>query len=147
MSPTRVRIFVPACFWSLLLALPLPASADSVRIYVTNSAGDNIHVIDPATQKVVQVIKGIEASHGVGFSPDGQRVYVSNEADDTLDVVEQKSGKIIKKIHLSGRPNNIAVTKDGGRVVVALTGPFGLDIIDTATLSKKKMIPRFTGSH
>src|SRR5262249_23736211 len=88
-----------------------------------------------------QVISGIEASHGVNFSPDGKRVYISNEADDTLDVVDQKSGKIIKKIHLSGRPNNIAVTKNGDRVVVALTEPFGLDIIDTATLTKKKMIP------
>ena len=84
MSPTRVRFPVPTCFSLLLLALPLAASADTVRIYVTNSAGDNIHVIDPATQKVVQVIQGIEASHGVGFSPDGQRVYISNEADHTL---------------------------------------------------------------
>lgn len=137
-----IRRSIPALLWFLLLAAPLPgAAADTVRIYVTNSAGDNIHVIDPATQKVVQVIGGIEASHGVNFSPDGRRVYVSNEADDTLDVVDQKSGKIIKKIHLSGRPNNIAVTKDGGRVVVALTAPFGLDIIDTATLTKKKTIP------
>ena len=141
MSPTRVRFPVPTCFSLLLLALPLAASADTVRIYVTNSAGDNIHVIDPATQKVVQVIQGIEASHGVGFSPDGQRVYISNEADHTLDVVDQKSGKILKKVHLSGRPNNIAVTRNGDRVVVALTEPFGLDIIDTAALAKKKMIP------
>jgi YVTN family beta-propeller protein len=138
---SSTRRFIPA-FWLLLAVAPLPAlSADTVRIYVTNSAGDNIHVIDPATQKVVQVIGGIEASHGVNFSPDGKRVYVSNEADDTLDVVDQQSGKILKKIHLSGRPNNIAVTKNGDRVVVAITEPFGLDIIDTATLTKKKMIP------
>src|SRR5215211_1502570 len=92
-----------------------PASAETVRVYVTNSAGDNIHVIDPATNKVVQVIKGIEAAHGVGFSPDGRLVYVSNEAESTLDVVDQKSGKILKHIPLSGRPNNIAVTPDGKR--------------------------------
>ena len=124
---------------SLLLAVP--AAAETVRVYVTNAAGDNVHVIDPATHKVVQVIKGVEAVHGVGFSPDGKRVYLSNEADDTLDVVDQKSGKIQKKIHLSGRPNNIAVTPDGGRIVVALTKPFGLDVIDTGKLALKKMIP------
>jgi YVTN family beta-propeller protein len=49
-------------------------------LYVTNSAGDSIHVIDPATNKVVQEIKGIEAAHGIAPSPDGARVYVSNEA-------------------------------------------------------------------
>jgi YVTN family beta-propeller protein len=128
-------------FWLLLALVVLPASANTARVYVTNSAGDSIHVIDPATNKIVQVIKGIEAAHGVTFSPDAKRVYVSNEADSTLDVVDQKSGKIIKKVPLSGRPNNIAVTKDGGRVVVAITEPGTLDIVDTTALKVSKSIP------
>jgi YVTN family beta-propeller protein len=119
-----------------------PAAADTVRIYVTNSAGDSIHVIDPATNKVVQVIKGIEAAHGIGFAPDGSRVYASNEADTTLDVFERKSGKLIKKVPLSNHPNNIAVTKDGSRVVVGIArDPGALDVIDTATLTRTKSIP------
>ncbi len=56
--------------------------------------GDSVHVIDPATNKVVQEIKGIEAAHGINFSPDGARVYISNEADSTLDVVDRKNGKM-----------------------------------------------------
>jgi YVTN family beta-propeller protein len=64
--------------WLLLALAALPVSANTVRVYVTNSAGDSIHVIDPATNKVVQVIKGIEAPHGIDFAPDGTRVYVSN---------------------------------------------------------------------
>ena len=50
-----------------LAALPVSSSAvgGSALIYVTNSAGDNIHVIDPATNKVVQEIKGVEAAHGI----------------------------------------------------------------------------------
>jgi len=121
-----------------LAALPVSASwADSVRVYVTNSAGDSVHVIDPATNKVVQEIKGIEAAHGINFSPDGARVYISNEADSTLDVVERKSGKMIKKVPLSGHPNNIAVTKDGKRVVVAIARePGSLDFIDTSALTR-----------
>jgi YVTN family beta-propeller protein len=116
----------------LLIALGAPsASAETSLIYVTNAAGDNLHVIDPATNKVVQVIKGIEAAHGVGFSPDGKRVYVSNEADATLDVFDQKSGKLQTKIKLSGRPNNIAVSNDGKKIVVAITEPGTLDIVDT----------------
>jgi YVTN family beta-propeller protein len=142
MSPSRTSCSnFPAYVLLLMAVAALPASAETVLVYATNSAGDNVHVIDPATNKVVQVIRGVEAVHGVGFSPDGKRVYLSNEADDTLDVVDQKSGRILKKIHLSGRPNNLAVTTDGGRVVVALTKPFGLDIIDTTKLALKKMIP------
>jgi YVTN family beta-propeller protein len=140
MNPTNKK----RCLKYLGLALVLaaaPASAETARIYVTNSAGDSVTVIDPVTNKVVQEIKGIEASHGVGFSPDGKRVYISNESESTLDVVDQKSGKIVKHIPLSGRPNNIAVTPDGKRIVVAITEPGTLDIIDTVALKLSKTIP------
>ena len=96
----------------VLLSRRARARAELVRIYITNSAGDSIHVIDPATNKVVQEIKGIEAAHGIGFAPDGSKVFVSNEADCTLDVFDRKSGKLIKKIALSDHPNNIAVTQE-----------------------------------
>lgn len=141
MTPTRAfRTNLLLHFPLLILLAAAPAAADTVRVYVTNSADDRLHVIDPATNKVVQVISGIEAAHGVGFSPDGKRVYVSNESDEMLEVIDQKSGKITKRIHLSGRPNNIAVTPDGGRVVVAITAPFGVDIIDTNRLALKKTV-------
>lgn len=118
------------------------AWAQKARIYVTNSAGDNIHVIDPATNKVVQVIEGIEAAHGIDFSPDGSRVYVSNESDATLDVFDAGSGRLAAKVKLSGHPNNIATTKDGGRVVVGIAEePGALDVIDTRTLKVAKSIP------
>ncbi len=126
----------------LLALIALPASAETVRIYVTNSAGDNIHVIDPATNKVVQVIKGIEGAHGIDFSPDGARVYVSNEADSTLDVIDRKSGNLLGKVKLSGHPNNISTTKDGARVVVGIAEePGALDVIDTAALKVARSIP------
>ena len=63
------------CF--LFALVPNSAEADLVRVYVTNSAGDSIHVIDTGTTRVVQEIKGIEGAHGIAFSPDAARVYVS----------------------------------------------------------------------
>jgi len=117
-------------------------SPGSTRIYVTDSAADTVEVIDPSTNKVVQVIGGVELPHGVGFSPDGARVYISNEAESVLDVIDRKSGEIIKKIPLSGRPNNLAVTKDGKRVLVGIRNQPGIvDVIDTASLARVKSIP------
>ena len=101
----------------LLAALPLTAAGKRVVIVQTNSAGDNVHVIDPATNKVVGVINGIEVNHGAAVAPDGTRIYVSNEADSTLDIVDGKSLKVTNKVKLSGHPNNIAVAKDGKAVV------------------------------
>ena len=124
----------------LLLALPLAAS--TVRIIQTNSAGDNVHIIDPATNKVVGVINGIEVSHGAAVAPDGSRYYISNEAESTLDVVDQKTLKVTKSIPLSGHPNNISISKDGRRVYVAIAvAPGAVDVIDTTSLEKVKSIP------
>ena len=54
--------------------------ADGARVLQTNSAGDNIHVIDPATNPVVGTIEEIEGPHGVAIAPDGRRIYVTDEA-------------------------------------------------------------------
>ena len=126
---------------AFVVSLAAPARAELVRIYITNSAGDSVHVIDPATNKVVQEFKGPEAMHGVAFSPDGARVYVSNEHERTLDVFDRHEGTLVKQVKLSDRPNNIAVAKDGRIVVGIARGAGALDIIDPATLERRASIP------
>ena len=127
---------------ALVLCTISLGAQQKLRIIQTNSAGDNVHVIDPVTNKVVGVISGIEVNHGVGAAPDGSRLYISNEAESTLDVVDAKSLKVIKKIKLSGHPNNLAVGKDGRRVYVAIAqAPGGVDVIDTASLTDVKTVP------
>ena len=115
---------------------------NKVRIIQTNSAGDNVHIIDPATNTVVGVISGIEVSHGAGAAPDGSRIYISDESESSLDVVDGKTLKVIKKIPLSGHPNNMAVGRDGRRVYVGIIqAPGGVDVIDTASMQRVKTIP------
>jgi len=121
---------------------PNPPVGSSALVYVTNSAGNTVDVIDTVTNHVVQVIRDIELPHGVGFSADGSRVYISTEAEDMLDVVDRQSAAILKKIPLSGRPNNIAVTSDGSRVLVSIrSGDGAVDIINAQSLSASKTIP------
>jgi len=127
----------------------IPAGAQNkVRIIQTNSAGDNVHIIDPATNKVVGIIEGIEVGHGAGVAPDGSRIYVSNEAETSLDVVDAKTLKVIKRIPLSGHPNNVAVGRDGRRVYVGIRQePGGVDVVDTSSLQRVKTIPTKGGIH
>src|SRR5580700_7869031 len=133
MSLTTMRercAFSTPLFLVSTLLLVLPSSASTVRIYVTNSAGNSVDVVDSGTNKVVQVIKGIEVPHGVNFSPDGKWVFISNETDRVLDIVDEKTGAIVNKVALSGHPNNIAVTKDGLVLVSIASAPGALDIVD-----------------
>jgi len=126
----------------LLFLLALPLMASTVRIIQTNSAGDDVDIIDPSTNKVVGVIHGIEVNHGAAVAPDGTRYYISDEADRTLDAIDTKSLKIIRRIPLTGHPNNISISKDGKRVYVAIAvAPGAVDVIDTTSLERVKSIP------
>ncbi|HXJ43068.1 MAG TPA: hypothetical protein VNH18_27555 [Bryobacteraceae bacterium] len=136
---------------TLILTIVFAAAAlagSKARVLQTNSAGDNIHVIDPATNKVVGVIQEIEVPHGVALAPDGGKIYITDEPLKTLDVVDAVTLQVTKKIPLSGRPNNLAVSKDGKSVYVAIVeAPGAVDVIDAVTGTKVKTIRLQGGIH
>ena len=114
----------------------------AVRIVQTNAAGHGAHLIDPATNRVVGEITGVEIPHGVTASLDGRYLYLSNEHLSALDVVDATTLKVSTRIPLSGRPNNVALSKDGKKVYIGIRqAPGALDVIDTATLKNVKSVP------
>ncbi|HKB11168.1 MAG TPA: cytochrome D1 domain-containing protein [Vicinamibacterales bacterium] len=141
MTKTRVLGGIAVAAAILVGGLSLRAADRKVRIIQTNSAGDNVHIIDPVSNKVVGVIEGIEVNHGAAGAPDGSRIYVSNEADSTLDVVDVQTLKVVKKVPLSGHPNNLAVGRDGKKVYVGIIqAPGGVDVIDTTAMKNVKTL-------
>jgi YVTN family beta-propeller protein len=140
----------------------LAAQGTKQRIIQTNSAGDNIHIIDPATNKVVGEIKDVEAPHGVTVAPDGSRIYVSEQSTNTLTVVDGKTLQVTKRIPLSGNPNLVDITPDGRFLYVAIALSWtdlsefpqikaapsgGVDVIDTTSLQNVKTIAIKGGIH
>ena len=81
-----------------------------MRVLQSNSAGDDIHVIDPATNEVVGRIVGTEVPHGVVIAPGGKRIYITNEVMTALDVYDSAGFRLVKRIPLTGRPNNVDVS-------------------------------------
>src|SRR5499427_7563507 len=118
---------------AVLFALSPRAAEKKVRIIQTNSAGDNVHVIDPVTNKVVGVINGIEVSHGAAVAPDGTRIYVSNEADSTLDFVDgidTVTMTNVKTLPTKGTIHNAYVTPDGNYVVAGSIAGKTINVFD-----------------
>src|SRR5436190_2580282 len=138
----------PILLMFVLMALPFATAIAQERVLQTNSGSGNIHLIDPATNKVVGEITGVPVNHGVAGSPDGKRLYFSSEAEQVLAVIDSKTLAITKKIKLSARPNNIAISKDGGRVYVGIISqPGAIDVIDTVSLERVTSIPTKGGIH
>ena len=145
MATTR-RLVVLAAIAALVI--PVAAAAQTVRIIQTNSAGDNVHVIDPLTNEVIGVIHGIERAHGAAPSPDGKKLYVANESDDTVDIVDMETLEVTKQVELIGRPNNIAITPDGRKVYTAIAeSPGALQVLDTESEEMTAIISVHGGVH
>jgi YVTN family beta-propeller protein len=134
------RLLSAAALIALASASPV-AQSRAVRIIQTNAAGDNSHVIDPVTNKVIATIEGTEVPHGVAGAPDGNRLYITIESKKALGVVDPKTWKVIKEVPLSGRPNNLFVSKDSKKVYVGIAqAPGAVDVIDAATMTNVKSI-------
>jgi YVTN family beta-propeller protein len=132
----------------LALSVSLGAQGSRVVIVQTNAAGDNVHLIDAATNKIVGQIDGIEVNHGAAAAPDGSRFYITNEAEHRLDVVDGRTLKVTNHVALSNRPNNLAIGRDGRRVYVAIIAqPGAVDVIDTVALQRVKTIQTKGGIH
>jgi YVTN family beta-propeller protein len=96
----------------LLLVFAATLLAGSERIYVANTGGADISVIDPATNSVIGVIRVSKHPHAIFASLDKSRLYVPSEQEDVLDVVDLGTSKVIHRVPPGRQPNNLAITPD-----------------------------------
>jgi len=133
--------------WLTMSIIALTAAAASsstdrmTRLYVTNSLGDDITVIDLGTFKVVGNIKVGEHVHGLCAPADGRRLFTTIESEDKLKVIDTATGGIVDTISLTGRPNQCAATPDGRFVGVPIRDRDSVDIVDTTLSRVVKTLP------
>jgi len=111
------------------------------KLYVTNSLGDDITVIDLRTFKVVEDIKVGEHVHGLCAPADGRRLFTTIESEDKLKVIDTATGRVVDTISLTGRPNQCAATPDGRFVGVPIRDKDSVDIVDTTLSRVVKTLP------
>lgn len=114
--------------------------AQDLRLYVGNSRGDDISVVDLNSLKVVGDVKLGDRIHGVAVQPDGKRLFATVESDHTLRIVDVRTGET-KTVRVSGRPNQVAVTPDGKYAAVPIRDGDKVDIVDVAKGEVVKSLP------
>jgi YVTN family beta-propeller protein len=121
--------------------LSVPMMATSVRVYVANTDGASVSIIDALTNRTIGEIPVSKNPHAVILSPDRTRFYVPSESEDVLDVIDRPSLKTIAKVPLGRRPNNLAITPDGKYVYVCIRQESWVEVVDTHSLEVIKKIP------
>jgi len=137
----RLRLLWAALSCILAFGLPARVAAQSGRLYVANSRGGDITVVDLDTMKVVDDIKVGSHVHGLAIQADGRRLFTTIETEHTLKFIDTVSDKVIASVKLTGKPNECAVTPDGKYIVVPIRDGNSVNIVDVAQQKVVKILP------
>jgi YVTN family beta-propeller protein len=126
----------------ILLSSAVPAATHGItKLYVSNSQGNDITVIDLATRKVIGDVRVGERVHGLCAPSDGRRLFATVESENNLKVIDTTTDKVVDTIPLTGTPNQCASTPDGLYVGVPIRNRDAVDIIDTSKNKVVKVLP------
>ena len=87
------------------------------KLYVANSAGHDIHVIDTATNQVIQRVDVGPQPHGLVAAAGGERLFITieNTKGDEGELLwfDPIRDKVTRRMKIGPRPNQLACTPDG----------------------------------
>jgi YVTN family beta-propeller protein len=102
-----------------LVGQPEPSRQPSTpqKLYVANSAGNDLHIIDTATNKVIKRVEVGPQPHGLVATRDGKQLFltVENTEGDQGELVwfDPVRDTVTKRMKVGPRPNQLACTPDG----------------------------------
>ncbi|MBP89330.1 MAG: hypothetical protein CMJ64_21890 [Planctomycetaceae bacterium] len=117
----RAACFVLAVLSSAAI-FPETAEADKQFLWVTNAYGNDVHVIDVATHKVVKRIEVGPQPHGIAAPDDAHVVHIAIEnfkgPTGELLWVDPYTYETKHRLEIGPKPNQLACTPDGGWIYV-----------------------------
>jgi YVTN family beta-propeller protein len=117
------------------------AESQHLRLYVGNSMGNDVSVIDLGSLKLTDDITVGQHVHCIALTPDGRRLFTTSELDHTLIISDTATNKVIGTVKLPGKPNQCAVTPDGHYVTVPIRDGDSVAIVDVNQQKIVKVLP------
>lgn len=107
--------------WLAVLALAvLPRPAAASELWVTNTKGESISIIDTTRLEVIGTIPlGRGKPNRIAFHPDGRQAWVVYDKSHDLGVVDADARQLLRRVRIGGNPYNLAFSPDG-RVLCVL---------------------------
>jgi YVTN family beta-propeller protein len=93
-------------------------SWDMTKLYVNNTSGNTLTVIDPRTDKPGEVVNVIDP-YNLYFTPDGTKAIVVAERLQRLDYRDPKTWKLIKSVAIPGSGVDHMDFSADGRYLIA----------------------------
>ena len=139
---------------------PFAASAPDIplsrrdRVYAAEQFSNTISVTDPATNRLVGIIrlgepqpmnfsplyKGQVLVHGMGFSPDAKTLAVVSIGSNAVTFIDTATNAVKHTTYVGRSPHEAFFTPDGKEVWVTVRGEDYIAVLDTATYEEKTRI-------
>jgi len=109
--------FLSLSFVLTVLAAEPETRQPARKLYVANSAGNDIHVIDTATNRVIKRVELGPEPHGLVATAKGDKIFITieNTKGDRGELLwfDPSSDTVTRRLAIGPRPNQLAVTPDG----------------------------------
>lgn len=127
--------------------IALRYSPDGRRLYVLCQSGDEVLVLDTASNRLLNRIPVGHQPHNLALSPDGRRLFVSNQASDTVSEIDTASLRVVRSIPVGWGPMGLATGRGGNTLYVADSIGNEVSIVDLKTGREIKRLDAWRSPH
>ena len=128
----------------LVLGAAISTAQAGDRVYTADQASNTVSVIDPATNKLLGVIRlgedvpialsplyrGELLVHGLGFSPDHKTLAVVSIGSNSITLIDTETNAIQGKVYVGRSPHEAFFRPDGRELWAAVRGENYVSVID-----------------
>jgi YVTN family beta-propeller protein len=138
----------------------IPVSSHD-RVYLSDQSSNTVSVVDPATEKLLGVIrlgdpapgnlsplyKGQLLVHGMGYSADHRTLDVVSIGSNSVTFIDTATNRVKHTTYVGRSPHEAFFTPDGREVWVTVRGENYIQVLDGKTYepTKRIMVPNGPG--
>jgi YVTN family beta-propeller protein len=156
------KLLLPMVSLSVMLltaraAIAQPSNGD--RVYTGDQTSNTVSVIDPATQKLLGVIrlgdpvpgalsplyKGALLVHGLGFSPDHRTLAVVSIGSNSVTLIDTTTNRIKGTVYVGRSPHEGFFTPNGRELWVTVRGEDYVSVIDPEKMKEVRRVKTANG--
>jgi YVTN family beta-propeller protein len=112
-------------------------SKDGTRVYVTNSDGNSISIIDTRKQQAIGKIETGKGPGRIWLTPDEKQLVYNLQPGEAVGFADVKSGKQIATVALPGPPLSLNLSPDG---TLGYASVQSLDKICVISIAARKIV-------
>jgi YVTN family beta-propeller protein len=160
MKVRKLRLLIVGLSVMLLADTTAKAQSSSGdRVYTGDQTSNTVSVIDPATQKLLGVIrlgdpvpgalsplyKGALLVHGLGFSPDHRTLAVISIGSNSVTLIDTTTNRIKGTVYVGRSPHEGFFTPNGRELWVVVRGEDYVSVIDPIKMKEVRRIKTANG--